>query len=139
MRIAICDDIKSEHDQFIKALHGRDPTRRTECCLTGVALLEAAKQEPPFDIVFLDIYMPGENGVEIAGDCKKFLPKQGLRLSPPVRNTQWTLFPFMPCIILSSRSQQKALWRRSDAWHSFTAGSGLWRTSLRDAAHIRYI
>lgn len=78
MRIAICDDSRTEQAQFIKALHGWDPTRQSECFLTGAALLEAAKQEPPFDIVFLDIYMPGENGVEIAGALQKVSPKTGI-------------------------------------------------------------
>lgn len=66
MRIAICDDSQREQDQFIKALHGWDPTRQPECFMTSASLLEAAKQEPPFDIVFLDVYMPSENGVDIA-------------------------------------------------------------------------
>ena len=78
MRIAICDDSKREQEQFIKALHGWDPTRQPECFLTGAALLEAAKQEPPFDIVFLDIYMPGENGVDIAGELQKVSPETGI-------------------------------------------------------------
>ena len=78
MRIAICDDIQSEQEQFIKALHGWDPTRQPECFLTGAALLEAAKGKPPFDIVFLDIYMPGENGVEIAGELQKISPETGI-------------------------------------------------------------
>ena len=78
MRIAICDDSKREQGEFIKALHGWDPTRQPECFLTGVALLEAAKQEPPFDIVFLDIYMPGENGVELARELQKISPKTGI-------------------------------------------------------------
>lgn len=78
MRIAICDDSQREQEQFIKALHGWDPTRQPECFLTGAALLEAAKQEPPFDIVFLDIYMPDENGVDIAGELQKVSPETGI-------------------------------------------------------------
>lgn len=78
MRIAICDDSQREQNQFIKALHGWDPTRQPECFMTGASLLEAAKQEPPFDIVFLDIYMPGENGVDIAGDLQKISPQTGI-------------------------------------------------------------
>ena len=78
MRIAICDDSQREQEQFIKALHDWDPTRQPECFLTGADLLEAAKQEPPFDMVFLDIYMPGENGVEIAVELQKVSPETGL-------------------------------------------------------------
>lgn len=78
MRIAICDDSQSEQEQFIKALHGWDPTRQPERFMTGAVLLEAAKQEPHFDIAFLDIYMPGENGVEIAAELQKVSPETGI-------------------------------------------------------------
>lgn len=36
------------------------------------------EQEQPFDIVFLDIYMPGENGVDIAGELQKVSPETGI-------------------------------------------------------------
>lgn len=78
MRIAICDDCQREQEQLIKALHGWDPTRRPECFVTGTDLLEAAKQEPTFDIVFMDIYMQGENGVEVAGLLKQLSPETGI-------------------------------------------------------------
>ncbi|MGN0546086.1 MAG: LytR/AlgR family response regulator transcription factor [Acutalibacteraceae bacterium] len=78
MRIAICDDSKTEQEQLIKALHGWDPTRLPECFPNGAALLEAAKREPHFDIAFLDIYLPGENGVEIAAELKKISPETGI-------------------------------------------------------------
>lgn len=78
MRIGICDDSRSEREQFIKALQGWDPTRQPECFHTGAAFLEAAGQEPPFDIAFLDVYMPGENGVEIAGELQRLSPGTGI-------------------------------------------------------------
>lgn len=78
MRIAICDDSQRKQEKFITALHGWNPACRPECFLTGAALLEAAKQEPPFDIAFLDIYMPGENGVEIAGELQKVSSETGI-------------------------------------------------------------
>ena len=68
MRIALCDDSPREQEQFVRALHGWDPTRQPECFLTGAALLDAAKLGPPFDIACLDIYMPDENGVDIAAE-----------------------------------------------------------------------
>ena len=49
----------------------------------GTALLEAAKQEPPFDdMVFLDIYMPSENGVGIVGELQKISPETGIVFVP---------------------------------------------------------
>lgn len=75
MRIAICDDSQKEQEQFVNALHGWDPTREPECFATGTDFLEVAKKPPVFDIVFLDIYMPGENGVDIAKKLQKISPK----------------------------------------------------------------
>ena len=75
MRIAICDDDLREQEQLEKAIQGWDPTRRTEKFFNGSSLLDAAKKAPAFDIVFLDIYMPGENGVDIARTLKKTFPE----------------------------------------------------------------
>lgn len=78
MRIAICDDSVQEQKQVIEALHAYDPTRQPECFTSGRALLTAASKSPPFDIVFLDIYMPGENGVGIAKSLQKISPTTGI-------------------------------------------------------------
>lgn len=80
MRIAICDDSVKDQEHFIKALHGWDPTMRPECFLDGTSLLAAAQEAAQgfFDIVFLDIYMPGEDGVKIAQELKAISPKTEL-------------------------------------------------------------
>lgn len=78
MRIAICDDDKREQQELIDALHGWDPTRNPECFFDGVSLLQAAKKKDPFDIIFLDIYMPGENGVAIAKTLREISPEAGI-------------------------------------------------------------
>ncbi len=66
MRIAICDDDLREQEQFVNALRGWDSEKSAETFIDGNALLEAARKTPSFDIVFLDIYMPNENGIDIA-------------------------------------------------------------------------
>ncbi|MCD7765292.1 MAG: response regulator, partial [Lachnospiraceae bacterium] len=78
MRIAVCDDSIREQEQLLAAIRGYDPTRKPECFVSGKDLLEAAAKEPPFDIVFLDIYMPGENGVEIAESLCEVSPSTGI-------------------------------------------------------------
>ena len=75
MRIAVCDDILREQEQFDEAMRGWDPTRGTEKFFNGAALLEAAKRAPAFDLAFIDVYMPGENGVDIARALKKTSPE----------------------------------------------------------------
>lgn len=78
MRVAICDDIRKEHAQFINALHDLNSMIKPECFTTAAAFFEAAKRATPFDIVFLDIYMPGENGVDIAKKLKEISPKTAI-------------------------------------------------------------
>lgn len=78
MRIAVCDDNKSEQEEFIEILQEWDSTREPEPFIDGASLLSAAWQSPPFDIVFLDIYMPGENGVEIARELHNVSPQTGI-------------------------------------------------------------
>ncbi|MCD8025780.1 MAG: LytTR family DNA-binding domain-containing protein [Clostridiales bacterium] len=46
--------------------------------MCGKDLLEAAKSAPPIDVVFLDIYMPGENGVNIAESLREISPFTGI-------------------------------------------------------------
>ena len=78
MRIAICDDDIRDQEKIIHALHGWDPTRNAECFINGTSLLEGARNNPPFDIVFLDIYMPNENGIEIARAMREISPETGI-------------------------------------------------------------
>ncbi len=78
MRIAVCDDDPRERQQFDEALREWDPTRNAEKFLNGSSLLEAASRLPYFDIVFLDIYMPGENGIDIARALQGISPETGI-------------------------------------------------------------
>ena len=78
MRIAVCDDDLREMEQLESALKGWDPTRSAEKYFSGAALLASAKQQPPFDIVFLDIYLPGENGIDIATELRTISPDTGI-------------------------------------------------------------
>ena len=78
MRIALCEDDQMECKQFLKALKGWDPTRTAEVFYNGASLLEAARKEPHFSIAFLDIYLPKENGMEVAAKLRKISPETGL-------------------------------------------------------------
>ncbi len=78
MRIAVCDDDLRGQEQMRRALCAWNPSTSAEYFSDGSGLLEAAKREPPFDIAFLDIYMPGEDGVEIAGALLEISPRTGI-------------------------------------------------------------
>lgn len=74
MRIAVCDDDRQEQQATVDAIKSWDTSRNPECFFGGKELLEAALRLPHFSIVFMDIYLPKENGIDIA--------KELLRISP---------------------------------------------------------
>ncbi len=75
MRIAICDDELREHKRFEEAMHDWDPKSKAEKFFDGASLIASAEKSPQFDIVFLDIYLSDENGMDIAKKLKEISPK----------------------------------------------------------------
>lgn len=77
MRIAIVDDIASERTLLHTRLEQQLVKRGVHADLAefenGESFLKAAK-ERPFAVLFLDIYMDGANGVEIARELRKSDP-----------------------------------------------------------------
>ena len=74
MRVAVCDDDPKGQEQFIQAMYGWDPTQGAECFSEGASMLKKAETLPPFDIIFLDICMPDENGIDIAKELRRISP-----------------------------------------------------------------
>lgn len=77
MQIIICDDEKS-----IQSLLRKKTTRffaeknipcEILCCGSGEEVLSLAKQGKTIDLLFLDIQMPGKNGMEIAKTLRRQL------------------------------------------------------------------
>ena len=62
MRIGICDDNAADAQRIAFALADISPGMDVACYETGGALLKAAKEIEPFDLVFLDIFLKQENG-----------------------------------------------------------------------------
>ena len=74
MRIALLDDDPKEWKRFTEALRGWDPAADAGCFADGAALLNAAAGQEHFTVAFLDVYLPEENGVNIARKLKKISP-----------------------------------------------------------------
>lgn len=74
MRIALCDDSSMEREQLTAALHSLDGALSPVCFSDGASLLQAAGQQPGFELVFLDIYLPGEDGIEVARRLRALSP-----------------------------------------------------------------
>ncbi|MDO4344669.1 MAG: LytTR family DNA-binding domain-containing protein [Eubacteriales bacterium] len=75
IRIAICDDNREDIDRLNKYITGY--FSRTEdyaseiCCFDSARALLGAMGEKPFDIYFLDILLPEQNGMEIGRFIRK--------------------------------------------------------------------
>ena len=74
MRIAVVDDIKEERTLLHGWLYSQLSRRNVPADIvefeSGEEFLLAAK-ERPFTVLFLDIYMGGANGIEIAKELRK--------------------------------------------------------------------
>ena len=67
VRIGICDDSAEDIRQLAEELHGYDVSFEISTYADGESLLEECMEKKKiFDILFLDIYMPGMNGIQTA-------------------------------------------------------------------------
>ena len=70
MRIAICDDEQILRKQLESFIHEKNPDTAVSAFETGEALLQASMQKS-FDLILLDIGLPGMDGVETAKRIRK--------------------------------------------------------------------
>lgn len=75
MYLAVCDDLQSEREGVVAALERWQQCRgahlRYRVFSGASAMLDAAREEP-FSLYFLDILMPGMNGLEAAREIRTF-------------------------------------------------------------------
>jgi len=71
MRIAICDDNKKEIQQVEDLIRELTEGQTPECFSAGTSFLEAAAGMPPFSLVFLDVYLMNESGIDIAAKLRE--------------------------------------------------------------------
>jgi DNA-binding LytR/AlgR family response regulator len=74
MRTLIVDDSKLASASLVKALSRVDPEASCELAYTARQAFEIMADES-FDVVFLDIEMPGINGLEVARRLRRHSPK----------------------------------------------------------------
>ncbi|MBQ9333356.1 MAG: response regulator transcription factor [Lachnospiraceae bacterium] len=81
MRVAICDDSQLDAKRIEWALTSMSADAEISYYSSGHAFIEAVESGILYDVVFLDIYMPGENGVDVAERIRELLPDIGIIFS----------------------------------------------------------
>lgn len=71
MRVLVVDDEPLARDRLIRLLEGNDSVDGTATASNGSEALERLQQDP-FDVVLLDIRMPGKSGIEVASAITSF-------------------------------------------------------------------
>lgn len=74
MRIAICDDERNEISGIEDAIAGIQSNYQIDIYQSGSELLEAARNGAVYELVFLDIYLKSESGMDIARKLKEISP-----------------------------------------------------------------
>lgn len=74
MRVAICDDDRNDANKIKFALMDLAVGIEIDSFENGTDLMESAKSGVRYDLVFMDIYLGDENGVEIVNELKTASP-----------------------------------------------------------------
>ncbi len=75
MLVGICDDNAGDVNKIKFALEDVSPDIELRCFDSGRALLDEVQNGAAFDLVFLDIFLVGENGMETAGALRAISPE----------------------------------------------------------------
>lgn len=86
MRVGICDDNAADAKKIAFALEDISADLELVCYDTGAALLDAVKGGAVFDLVFLDIFLARENGMELAEALRQISPDTDLVFSTTSRD-----------------------------------------------------
>ena len=81
MHIAICDDSKIDAKRIEWALMDISDELDFSYYPSGKDLLEAISEGAHIDVVYLDVYMPGEYGLDIADQLKEISPDTNIIFS----------------------------------------------------------
>lgn len=75
MLIAICDDDRDEVYKIERMVFNVQGDYRVDCFQDGKTLLEAAQSGAAYDLLFCDIYLKEENGIEVTQKLLALSPK----------------------------------------------------------------
>lgn len=74
MKILAVDDKEMPRRVLVRAIEEASPDAEVTACPNAAAVL-ALPDIPTYDVAFVDIDMPGKNGIELAHDLKRLSPR----------------------------------------------------------------
>ncbi|MBQ9459145.1 MAG: response regulator transcription factor [Oscillospiraceae bacterium] len=74
MRIAVCDDEKGEIEKLEKIIFSIQGNYQVDTYQSGGALLESVRQGSEYALLFCDIYLGDENGLDVAKEMQRLSP-----------------------------------------------------------------
>lgn len=74
MKIAICDDEQGEILKIEDAILQINANSEIYCFQSGSSLIAEIAKQRDFNLIFIDIYLNGENGIDVAREIKNILP-----------------------------------------------------------------
>lgn len=78
MRIAVCDDDRDELSKIRWAMFDIGANHQVDTFQSGKALYESVKNGAKYDILFCDIYMKDEIGLDVAREMQKISPETAI-------------------------------------------------------------
>lgn len=75
MRIGVCDDNRNDLAAMLRMLHHMAPEQAVDSFPDGRKLLAAISGGVCYDLLFLDILMPGLNGIALAREIHELVPE----------------------------------------------------------------
>ena len=74
LRIAVCDDEKGEIEKLEKIIFSIQGNYQVDTYQSGGALLESVRQGSEYALLFCDIYLGDENGLDVAKEMQRLSP-----------------------------------------------------------------
>ena len=111
IQIGFCDDDLSILSELRMLLDRYRVERNVEIASAAfqspLELLTEIERGTRFDILLLDVMMPGENGIDTAREIRRYDQSMKLFSLPPRRNSPWSPTPWGPISTSSSPSGRR--------------------------------
>lgn len=112
MNICVCDDDKSFLNQMCNLLHELAPGNHVISFTSGFEMLNYVQSlGSPIDILFLDMEMPGLNGLQTAAELRRSHPQMAVAVVTAYPQFAVASYDFLPIHYVLKPVSAKGIWR----------------------------